>query len=116
MEPGSAELGSVHAMEIPFVFNSLDRSPINLLYGPGNMDEAEALSKIVQGYWINFAKNGNPNGPGLPEWPEYTVAEPHRQILDTSVKTIRADNIDKCEFWDEYSNKHDPPVMNLGKY
>lgn len=26
------------------------------------------------GYWVNFAKSGNPNGAGLPTWPTYSSA------------------------------------------
>jgi para-nitrobenzyl esterase len=29
------------------------------------------VSKTMQAYFANFIKSGNPNGPGLPEWPEY---------------------------------------------
>jgi para-nitrobenzyl esterase len=33
-----------------------------------------ALSKQVSAYWVNFARTGDPNGPGLPEWPVYRAA------------------------------------------
>ena len=29
------------------------------------------LSEVMQGYFANFIKTGNPNGPGLPSWPAY---------------------------------------------
>ena len=79
------------------------------------MSEAKDLSKIIQGYVINFAKTGDPNGPGLPDWPEFTPEDQNRQILDINVRTQTANNIEKCEFWDEYNSVHNPVVMNLGE-
>ena len=32
------------------------------------------LSRQMQQYWTNFAKSGNPNGEGLPEWPRYAAS------------------------------------------
>jgi para-nitrobenzyl esterase len=29
------------------------------------------LEKTMSYYWVNFAKTGNPNGQGLPEWKSY---------------------------------------------
>ena len=31
----------------------------------------ERVVELTQGYWVNFAKKGDPNGPGLPQWPRY---------------------------------------------
>ncbi len=55
-------LSNYHAGEIPYAYGNLWRHP-------GLYDEADfKLSKIMQSYWVNFAKTGNPNGDGLPEW------------------------------------------------
>ena len=37
-------------------------------------------------YWTNFAKTGNPNGPGLPNWPSYR-AEDNYQRMRIDVKS-----------------------------
>ena len=40
------------------------------------------LSERMVSYWTNFAKTGNPNGEGLPQWEPCTKANPHIQTLD----------------------------------
>ncbi len=57
-------VGAFHIAEIPFVFGSEERAL-------GWSDEDEDLSELMQAYWVNFAKTGNPNGTNLPEWPTY---------------------------------------------
>ena len=60
---------AVHCMEIPFVFNNIQRC--QEMTG-GNKD-AYALAEKVSAAFINFAKNGNPNHKGLPNWPAYNA-------------------------------------------
>ena len=38
------------------------------------------LARAMAGAWVQFAKTGNPNGEGLPQWPPYR--SPEYQILD----------------------------------
>jgi para-nitrobenzyl esterase len=63
--------GSSHGQEVGYVFG-------NLGVGGRAAPTAEdrALSQQMQGYWINFATAGNPNGAGLPEWPAFSAAAP----------------------------------------
>jgi para-nitrobenzyl esterase len=62
--------GAPHGGEIGFVFGTLTARP-----GTTLSDQDLAVSKMAQGYWVNFAKTGDPNGPGLPVWPKYDPAK-----------------------------------------
>ncbi len=55
-----------HSDDIEYVFGTLDTRP-GAVWRP----EDRKLSEQTMGYWTNFARSGDPNGPGLPEWPRF---------------------------------------------
>jgi para-nitrobenzyl esterase len=55
-----------HADDIEYVFGTLDTRPESA-WRP----EDRKVSELFMSYWTNFAKTGDPNGPGLPQWPRY---------------------------------------------
>jgi para-nitrobenzyl esterase len=74
-----ARYGAGHGSEVPFVFGNL-----NARWGASEATpEEEKLAQIMNTYWANFAKTGNPNGEGLPVWPRYNTQK--EEILDIDV-------------------------------
>jgi para-nitrobenzyl esterase len=72
-------LGSPHVWDVPLVFNQLAAAPI----AAGFDTRHQALADTLMRSWVAFARNGDPNGAGLPHWPAYTPERP-TMMLDAA--------------------------------
>ncbi|XP_074737283.1 fatty acyl-CoA hydrolase precursor, medium chain-like isoform X1 [Strix uralensis] len=61
-------------------------------------EEEKNLSRTLMKYWANFARNGNPNGEGLVEWPSYNLNEEYLEI-NLKQKKARKFKERKVDFW-----------------
>jgi para-nitrobenzyl esterase len=79
-------LHSFHCADLPFVFDNTDRCDHMTGGGP----DARALADRVSSAWVQFARTGNPNHGGLPQWPAFAAARRSTAILD-DVCSVRDD-------------------------
>jgi para-nitrobenzyl esterase len=63
--PEHPEFGAFHTGEVPYVFNNL-----KMMDRPWTAVDTLVADRMSS-YWVNFTKNGNPNGEGLPNWSAY---------------------------------------------
>ena len=68
-----ARLGAFHGEELYFLGDSLPSDWISI-------DGERRFGETLRRYWTNFAKSGQPGGPGLPEWPVYDSSS--NQMMD----------------------------------
>ena len=79
-------LRSTHALEIPFVFDNLDRGGADILTGSGT--ERQAIADAMHRGWIAFARDGDPQHAGLPEWPRYDLDRRATMRFDTTFELL----------------------------
>jgi para-nitrobenzyl esterase len=98
--PTTPSRGAYHSAEIEFVFEALPSK--NLPWRP----EDTKLSDLISTYWTNFAKTGDPNGPGLPAWPVYSADSSNLVMhLAFDSKAAPAEHRARYEFLDSMLTK-----------
>ncbi len=80
----AAPRGAAHTAEIQYAMGNLS---LDKRYAWEPADSK--VSETMQGYFVNFIKTGNPNGPGLPNWPAYS--------RDTNYQRMRLDEDSRAE-------------------
>ena len=79
-------MGSVHTLEVPFVFGTTAAARPCI----GDGTDMEPLAEVMMATWAAFARNGNPNNDALPHWPQYDPTKRLTMILD-NVCRVEAD-------------------------
>ncbi len=86
--------GTYHASEMPYVYG--------YDWGQKMTPTDRHMSQILERYWINFTKTGDPNGDALPYWTTYCQGEPTVMIMREGFYLDRVPNQDKMDFFEEF--------------
>ena len=60
------------------------------------------LSETMSNYWVNFAKTGNPNGKGLPNWPAFEAAQSVTMELGEKIGACPVAEKEKLDFFTQF--------------
>ena len=88
-------LGASHGAELAYVFGNF--IPSEWAWA----DADKTLAKTVSQYWVNFATNGDPNGPGLPAWPTFNPDTNSVLRFDATIAAGPLPNQKLYAFWDK---------------
>jgi para-nitrobenzyl esterase len=93
--PRPRSRGAVHSAEIEYAMGNLD---LNKVYA-WTPDDYK-VSQVMQEYFADFIKTGNPNGKGLPNWPKF--GEGQRIVIDVNTRADADKARARCEFLDQF--------------
>jgi para-nitrobenzyl esterase len=89
------KMGSPHTVEIPFVFDNVDVPKVMM----SATAEVKALAARTSEAWIQFARSGNPNHKGLPNWPAYSTKDRATMIFDNTCKVVNDPGSEERNLW-----------------
>jgi para-nitrobenzyl esterase len=76
--PDYVKYGAFHTGEVAYVMDNLKF--LNRPWQPAD----QPLATLMSSYWVNFIKNGNPNGKGLPKWPKYNTSTQQAMVFNVA--------------------------------
>ena len=82
----NGKLGAYHGLDVGFVWGALSERKAQLMFEVERTEETTILSKQMMDCWINFARSGNPNHKGIPEWPKFNLNSRPTMIFDKKTK------------------------------
>jgi para-nitrobenzyl esterase len=85
------KLKSCHALELPFMWDAIDKPGLSILTGDG--DDRQPLADAMHAAWIAFARTGDPG------WPAYDAERRATQRFDTTVETVDDPMGEQRELW-----------------
>ncbi|MFX1364919.1 MAG: carboxylesterase/lipase family protein [Promethearchaeota archaeon] len=94
----NGKYGACHALELPFVFNTLDQPGMLLLLG--DVSDVENLPENMMDAWLSFARTGNPNHDGIPKWPAYDKEKRATLLFGKECKVVNALFEKERKAWD----------------
>jgi para-nitrobenzyl esterase len=94
--PGEPNFGAFHSAEFGYCLKTLK------YWNRPFQEWDQQLAEIMSSYWVNFAKTGNPNGEGLPEWPTFDPGTPMVMDFGDQAKVIDLPWKPQLQFLDKY--------------
>jgi para-nitrobenzyl esterase len=93
-------LGASHSSEIEYALGNLYSNKVF----QWDADDYK-VSKTMQAFFVNFIKNHDPNGPGLPTWTTIQASKPHVMVIDVETKSEPEKGLRKYQFIDTFYYK-----------
>ena len=87
--------GAAHADDIMYLDGRFDKEA-------DKYPQEKMVGDLMQQYWVNFAKTGNPNGEGLPKWTVYDEQKPSVMQFKDGATLIPLPNKEKIQLIDRF--------------
>ena len=95
-------LGATHAAEIAFTFNAFELPTTALTFHDGSDPVVRDLARKWSDTVLAFARSGEPNGAGLPDWPRYSAEDRRSIVLDAESRIADGSlDVDARALWGE---------------
>jgi len=94
---GQKDFGAFHTGEVPYAYKNLHTATIRPW-----QDTDYKLAETMSSYWVNFARNGDPNQDGLPVWNPCRSDDFVTMFLGDQVKSAKIPDLERLQFLEKY--------------